>query len=74
MARSKKPLTSSPSSSQLPIIDEKERARQIVSQLGRKFVNPKLFIRFASYPRQNFLGFGSNDPYNLGPIFTEPCP
>ncbi len=74
MAWSKKPSTSSPSSSQSPITDKKERARQIVSQLGRKSINPKLLIRLASYPGQNSLGFGSNDPYALGPIFNEPCP
>ena len=70
----KKPSTSSPSSSQPPIIDEKEGARQIVSQLGCKSINPKIFIRLTSYPGQNSLGFGSNDPYALGPVFNEPCP
>jgi hypothetical protein len=68
----KKPSTSSPSSSQPPITDEKEGARQIVSQLGCKSINPKIFIRLASYPGQNSLGFGSNDPYALGLVFNEP--
>ena len=42
--------------------------------MNRKSVNPNLFIRYASYPRQNSLGFGWNDPYALGPIFIDHCP
>ena len=74
MARSKKPSTPSPSSSQTPSTDERERARQIITQLSSKSVNPNLFIRYASYPGQNLLGFGLNDPYVLGPIFIDHCP
>ena len=33
-----------------------------------------LFIHYASFPRQNFLGFASNDPFALGLIFVDHCP
>ena len=74
MARLKKPSNLSPSSSQTLNTNEKERAHQIITQLNRKSVNPNLFIRYASYPGQNLLGFGLNDPYVLGPIFIDHCP
>ena len=72
MVRSKKPSTSSPHSIQIPITDDKEMARQIVSQLGHKSFNPNLFVHLTSYPVQNSLGFGSNEPYALGHAFNEP--
>jgi hypothetical protein len=74
MARSKVSSTDSPSSSSAPTTDEKERARQIIIQLNSKSVNPNLFIHDASFPRQNSLGFASNDPFALGPIFVDHCP
>ncbi len=74
MARLKKPSNPSPSSSQTPNTNEKERAHQIITQLNRKSVNPNIFIRHASNLGQNSLGSGSNDPYALGPIFTDHCP
>jgi hypothetical protein len=72
MARSK--ISDSPFFSSTSAIDEKERARQIITQLNHKSVNPSLFIRYASFPGQNSLGFASNDPFVLGPIFFYHCP
>ena len=42
--------------------------------MNSKSVNPSLFIRYASFPKQNSLGFASNDPFALGPIFVDHCP
>ena len=72
MARSK--ISDSPSLSSASAIDEKERARQIITQLNSKSVNPSLFICYASFPGQNSLGFASNDPFALGPIFFITVP
>jgi hypothetical protein len=72
MVRSK--ISDSPSSSSTSATDEKEKARQIITQLNNKSVNPSLFIRYASFPGQNSLGFASNDPFALGPIFVDHCP
>ena len=72
MARSK--ISNSPSSSSTSATDEKEKARQIITQLNGKSVNPNLFVRYASFPRQNSLGFASNDLFALGPIFVDHCP
>ena len=72
MARSK--ISDSPSSSSASATDEKERTRQIITQLNSKFVNPSLFVRYASFPGQNSLGFASNDPFVLGLIFVDHCP
>ncbi len=74
MARSKISSIDSPSSSGATATDEKERARQIITQLNGKSVNPSLFIRYASFPGQNSLGFALNDPFVLGPIFFYHCP
>ena len=72
MAQSK--ISDSPSSSGAPATTEKEKAQQIITQLDSKSVNPSLLVRFASFPRQNSLGFPSNDPFALGPIFVDHCP
>ena len=64
----------SPSSSSAPATTEKEKARQIITQLDSKSVNPNLLVRFTSFPGQNSLGFPSNDPFALGPIFIGHCP
>jgi hypothetical protein len=72
MARSK--ISDSPSSSSTFAIDEKEKARQIITQLNSKSINPRFFVRYASFPRQNSIGFASNDPFALGPIFIDHCP
>jgi hypothetical protein len=72
MARSK--ISNSPSSCSAPAMDEKEKARQIITQLDSKSVNPSLLVRFASCPRQNSLGFASNDPFALGLIFIDHYP
>ena len=64
----------SPSSSSAPATTEKEKARQIITQLDSKSVNPNLLVRFTSFPGQNSLGFPSNDPFALGPIFVDHCP
>ena len=72
MARSK--ISDSPFFSSTSAIDEKERARQIITQLNSKSVNPSLFVRYASFPGQNSLGFASNDPFALDPIFVDHCP
>jgi hypothetical protein len=72
MVRSK--ISDSPSSSSTSATGEKEKARQIITQLNSKSINPSLFVYYASYPRQNSLGFASNDPFALGPIFVDHCP
>ena len=72
MARSK--ISDSPSSSSASATNEKERARQIITQLNSKFVNPSLFVCYASFPGQNSLGFASNDLFALGLIFVDHCP
>ena len=72
MARSK--ISDSPSSSSASATSEKEKARQIITQLNSKSVNPNLLVRYASFPGQNSLGFASNDPFALGPIFIDHCP
>ena len=72
MARSK--ISDSPFLSSTSAIDEKERARQIITQLNSKSVNPSLFVCYASFPGQNSLGFASNDPFALGPIFFITVP
>ena len=71
MARSK--ISNSPSSSSASVTSEKEKARQIITQLNSKSVNPSLFVRYASFPGKNSLGFASNDPFALGPIFVDHC-
>ena len=63
-----------PSSSSTSATDKKEKARQIITQLNGKSVNPNLFIRYAPFPGQNSLGFVSNDPFAFGPIFVDHCP
>ena len=72
MARSK--ISDSPSLSSASAIDEKEKARQIITQLNSESVNPSFFIHYASFPGQNSLGFTSNDPFALGPIFVDHYP
>ena len=72
MVRSK--ISDSPSLSSTSATDEKEKAWQIITQLNSKSVNPSLFVCYASFPGQNSLGFASNDPFALGPIFFYHCP
>ena len=72
MAQSK--ISDSSSSSSASTTDEKEKARQIITQLNSKSVNPSLFVHYASYLGQNSLGFPSNDLFALGPIFVNHCP
>ena len=72
MAQSK--ISDSPSLSSASATSEKEKARQIITQLNSKSVNPNLLVRYALFPRQNSLGFVSNDPFALGPIFVDHCP
>ena len=42
--------------------------------MNSKSINPNLFVHYASFPGQNSLGFASNDPFALGPIFIDHCP
>jgi hypothetical protein len=42
--------------------------------LNSKSVNPIIFVHYASYLGQNSLGFASNDPFSLGPIFVNHYP
>uniref|UniRef100_A0A2N9GB68 Aminotransferase-like plant mobile domain-containing protein n=1 Tax=Fagus sylvatica TaxID=28930 RepID=A0A2N9GB68_FAGSY len=67
MARSK--ISDSPSSSSASATSEKEKARQIITQLNSKSVNPNLLVRYASFPGQNSLGFASNDPFALDRMY-----
>ena len=66
MARSK--IFDSPSSSSASTTSEKEKARQIITQLNSKSINPSLFVCYASFLGQNSLGFASNDLFDLGNI------
>jgi hypothetical protein len=72
MVRSK--ISDSPSSSSTSATSGKEKAQQNITQLNSKSITPSLFIHYASYLGQNSLGFTSNDPFALGPIFVDHCP
>ncbi len=71
MARSK--ISDSPSLSSAPATDEKEKARQIITQIDSKSVKPNLLVCFASFPGQNSLGLVDIFPYseNIQPLYQH---